>query len=165
MTFICTHDKPSHLHTNMQACVSISHLRSWKKSIDVHSTSSPTHTYDTHTTNPHTYSMHTTHTHTHSLLHSPMGRGKHQSLTSSCIMCLKCSSETAKQAVTVTALKWGGITQLSFHRAVRAICNTILDSCFSIDVIMRKKKRFQPEGGLQLVPAIRGHLSSLSAEA
>lgn len=59
-------------------------------------------------------------------------------------MCLKCSRETAKQAVTVTALKWGGITQASSDSQVKAICDTILDYLCPIeghfDEIVRKNK-------------------------
>lgn len=36
---------------------------------------------------------------------TPPQRGKQKTLTSSCIMCLKCGGETAKRAVTVTGLK------------------------------------------------------------
>lgn len=96
----------------------------------------PTHTYSVCTHKPCT--------NTHTLLHIAPERGKQKSLTSSCIMCLKCSRETAKQAVTVTALKWGGITQASADSQVKAICDTILDYLCPIeghfDEIVRKNK-------------------------
>lgn len=136
MNYIYLTDTHSHRNTNTQLCLSIAPQR--RISMPIQHKEPPTHTY----------SMHTKRKNAHTHTHTPPApeRGKHKSLTSSCIMCLKCSRETAKQAVTVTALKWGGITQVSFDLEVKAICDTIFDSLFPIedyfDVIVRKAKIF-----------------------
>lgn len=136
-------DSETDTHTHKHTPLSILQLCSWKKNIDAHSTQTATHTHLQYVrTHERAYTK--TCTVTHTLLHSAPERGKQKSLTSSCIMCLKCSREAAKQAVTVTALKWGGITQVSFDSEVKAICDTILCRLYPIedhfDVIMRKNK-------------------------
>lgn len=85
----------------------------------------PTHTYSAHIdTCTH---MHIgVHMHTHSS--TALLREVNSRLTSSCIMWVECSTEVAKWIVTVTMLKWGGITRVSSDLEVKAICDTI-DNC------------------------------------
>lgn len=100
-----------HTLTVVQCCIFACEKKTHTTTIDAHSTESTSHTHLrcalTH------WNMHA-----HTLLHTPTQCSrdrevKTKSLTSSCIMCLKCSRDAAKQAVTVTALRRGGITLVS----------------------------------------------------
>lgn len=85
----------------------------------------PTNTYSSHME---TCVRMQAHTHSSTLLL----REVNSSLTSSCIMWVKCSTEVAKYIATVTVLKWGDITQVSSDLKVKAICDTIGDCLCSI---------------------------------